>query len=460
MRRELKRHHGREIDTAGDGFFATFDQPTDAIECAEAMIRELRAIDVDIRAGVHMGEVELTGANVSGIAVHVGARVMSKAGAGEVFVSSTVRELMTGSDLEFHDLGFHALKGVEHEMHLFAVRPPVMDAAEPAPSEPEGPSGRRPLVAAAAVVAVLLVVVAVVATRPRSGADAFVPAVNTVAELDPASGDVIGGVHVGTTPTVVAYGDGGLWVANLDDKTIQRIDVETQTAGAAQGGVLSNPTGLALGDARVWVTNGFAGQLVVFDPSEPNDVVPIDVGSGAAGVAFGFDHVWVCDSVAGSLLRVDPVTDDIERIALPHGSSPVDVAIGTDRVWVADSVGARVFSIDPDSLEIDRTVSLLNADPARIASGAGSIWVTSTLANSLTRIDPSSGGTTTVAHVGNGPLGVAASADGVWVANSRDGTVTEVDPRAATVKARYHVGFSPDSVAITPSGIWVSLHAP
>jgi len=460
MRRELKRHHGREIDTAGDGFFATFDQPTDAIECAEEMITQLRGIGVDIRAGVHMGEVEVMGPKVSGIAVHVGARVMSKAGAGEVLVSGTVRELMTGSDLEFADLGFHELKGVEPEMHLFAVRPAPAAELVPELAEQERPRPRRALVVGGVVAAIVVAgAIAFLAMR-GPGEDAFVPAVNTVAELDPSSGDVVGGAQVGTTPTVLAYGDGALWVANFDDKTIQRVDVDAGTAGAAQGGVLANPTGLALGDGRVWVTNGFAGQLVVFDPSQANDVVPIDVGSGAQGVAYGFDHVWVCQANDGTVLRVDPVTNDIETIALPDGAGPVDVAVGSDRVWVADSLGARVFSIDPATLEVDRTISLLHAHPARIASGAGYIWVTSTDGNSLTRIEAASGQTTTVSDVGNGPLGVAASANAVWVANSRDGTVTRVDPSTATVEDRVHLGFSPDSVAITPSGIWVSLHAP
>ena len=99
VRKTLKRHRGREIDTAGDGFFATFAQPSDAIACAEELIARLRDAGIEIRAGVHMGEVEAFGDKVSGIAVHIGARVMSKASAGEVVVSSTVRDLMTGSDL-------------------------------------------------------------------------------------------------------------------------------------------------------------------------------------------------------------------------------------------------------------------------------------------------------------------------------------------------------------------------
>jgi class 3 adenylate cyclase/sugar lactone lactonase YvrE len=458
MRRELRRHHGREIDTAGDGFFATFAQPSDAIECAEAMIASLARMGVRIRAGVHMGEVEMTDDGVSGIAVHVGARVMSKAGAGEIMVSSTVRELMPGSDLQFVDAGFHELKGVEPQVHLFSVRPAETPVPELEAAEGERAPRRRLPVAIVAAVTVVAVAAVAFALFGRSGGETFVPHVNTVAELDRTTGEVIGGATVGTTPKQLAYGDGRLWVANFDDKTVQSIDVSSGVAEPAKGGVLSNPTGIAVGGGAVWVTNGFAGQLVRFDPRQPNDVSPTDVGAGASGVAFGFDRVWVAQSNTGEILVVDPLTDDIRRIEL-RDAQPVDVAVGNDLVWVADATGRRVVAIDPQDLSVARTVPLLSGRPTRLATGGAFVWVTSIDGNSLTRIEQSSGRTTTVADVGNGPLGVAADAHDVWVANSRDGSVVEVDAASSRVVRRVKLGFSPDGVALTPSGVWVSLHA-
>jgi class 3 adenylate cyclase len=105
VRRDLRRHNGREIDTAGDGFFATFDQPAQAIGCAQAIVGGMRRLGIEVRAGIHMGEVEVIGPKVVGLVVHIGARVMSKAGPGQVLVSSTVRDLMAGSELTFEDLG-------------------------------------------------------------------------------------------------------------------------------------------------------------------------------------------------------------------------------------------------------------------------------------------------------------------------------------------------------------------
>jgi class 3 adenylate cyclase len=121
VRRELERFRGREIDTSGDGFLATFDGPARAIRCAGAISAGVRSLGLEVRAGLHTGEVELVGSDVAGIAVHIGARVAALAGAGEVLVSSTVKDLVAGSGIEFEDRGVHALKGVPGEWRLFAV---------------------------------------------------------------------------------------------------------------------------------------------------------------------------------------------------------------------------------------------------------------------------------------------------------------------------------------------------
>lgn len=121
MRKELGRFRGREINTAGDGFFAMFDGPARAVRCASAISRDVKSLGIEIRAGLHTGEVEIMGDNVGGIAVHIGARVSSQAGAGDVLVSSTVKDLVAGSGLRFEDRGTHVLKGVPGEWRLFAV---------------------------------------------------------------------------------------------------------------------------------------------------------------------------------------------------------------------------------------------------------------------------------------------------------------------------------------------------
>ncbi len=120
-RRELARFRGRELDTAGDGVLASFDGPARGVCCAESLVEAVRPLGLQLRAGLHTGECEVTGDKLGGIAVHIGARVASLAGPGEVLVSHTVRDLVAGSGLRFADRGLHALKGVPGEWRLFAV---------------------------------------------------------------------------------------------------------------------------------------------------------------------------------------------------------------------------------------------------------------------------------------------------------------------------------------------------
>jgi len=110
------------VNTSGDGFLATFDGPARAIRCAKAIAESVRSISLEVRSGLHTGEIELAGDDIRGIAVHVGSRVSALAGAGEVLVSSTVKELVAGSGIEFEDRGEHALKGVPATSRIFLVK--------------------------------------------------------------------------------------------------------------------------------------------------------------------------------------------------------------------------------------------------------------------------------------------------------------------------------------------------
>jgi class 3 adenylate cyclase/pimeloyl-ACP methyl ester carboxylesterase len=121
VRAELAAWRGTEIKTIGDGFLATFDGPARAVNCAAAIVDSLAVLGLPTRAGVHTGECELVGDDVAGIAVHIGARVMERAGAGEVLASSTVKDLVFGSGLRFSDRGVHSLRGVPDEWRLYAL---------------------------------------------------------------------------------------------------------------------------------------------------------------------------------------------------------------------------------------------------------------------------------------------------------------------------------------------------
>ncbi len=120
--RELERHRGRKVNPTGDGLLATFDGPARAVRCAQAIRDGLRPLGIDIRAGLHVGEVEFRGDDIGGIAVHIGQRISSLAGAGEILVSRTVTDLVVGSGLIFEDRGDYHLKGIEGSWQVFAVQ--------------------------------------------------------------------------------------------------------------------------------------------------------------------------------------------------------------------------------------------------------------------------------------------------------------------------------------------------
>jgi len=122
VRGQIRRFRGREVTTTGDGFLIAFDSAARAVRCAIAVRENLRRIALDVRSGVHAGECEESGGKLVGIAVHIGSRVLGIAEPGEVLVSSTVMDLVTGSGIEFDDRGEHMLKGIAGPWRLYSVR--------------------------------------------------------------------------------------------------------------------------------------------------------------------------------------------------------------------------------------------------------------------------------------------------------------------------------------------------
>jgi class 3 adenylate cyclase len=121
VRASLERWRGLEIDTAGDGFYATFDGPARAVRCAQEIVERVRTLGIELRAGVHTGECHVIDGKIGGVAVTIGARIMATSGASEIRVSQTVRDLVAGSGLSFEDAGEHELKGVPERWRLYRV---------------------------------------------------------------------------------------------------------------------------------------------------------------------------------------------------------------------------------------------------------------------------------------------------------------------------------------------------
>ena len=247
IRQELKRHGGREHDTAGDGFFASFPAPADAIRCAVACAAGVRSLGVEIRAGVNFGEVEIFDGKPGGVVVHAGARLMSLAEAGQVLVSSSAHDVMPGAGLGFEDMGDHPLKGLDEQMHVYSVAsadgvalrsPEPPEVAEERLRSIEASAvgqGRRWVLAGAGALVVLVGAWAwalfasegpTARTKDRPPTSAVPP--GSVAEIDPSTGSVEQVVPLGLPDQFIdvahtlAGGLGAVWVVR--NETIFHID--------------------------------------------------------------------------------------------------------------------------------------------------------------------------------------------------------------------------------------------
>lgn len=469
VRALLRRHGGREIDTAGDGFFATFDQPARAIRCASEIVDGLWTRGLRIRAGLHIGEVEKTGAKVGGVAVHIGSRVASSAEPGEVLVSGTLRDLVAGSDFSFVDRGRRELKGVPGEWHLFAVAregaPEGRPAGTPPPLATQALEHRRwyqrrgPLgVAAMAVAAVIGL--AVLALASPLGLTAVTPGPDSAARLDPAVNRFTATVAVGRDPSAIVAGAGSLWVLNVADQTVSRIDPGSNTVIATRA-VGGTPTGIAFGADSVWIAAGFGltsgaeGSVLELDPATNELGRPVAVGNGLHGIAFGYGSVWVTNKNAGAVVRIDPDTGEIVATILV-GGGPEGIAAGAGGVWVANSLLPEVVRIDPQTNRVVNEIPIRHVSNALAVSDAA-VWVVSTAANVVTRIDPADTTIVTTIEVPGGPLGIVVSGGAVWVAAPGSDGVTRIDADTNSFTALVATEGRPWGLGVTDGIVWVTI---
>jgi len=473
VRKTLKRHNGREIDTAGDGFFATFARPADAIRCAADIIDQLREIGIHIRAGIHMGEVEQIGAKVGGIAVHIGARVAGKAGDSQILVSSTVRDLVSGSDIRFADDGMHDLKGVPGEWRLFSVEHALKEdvPARPLVGTPQAKAARRRtlpalavgLIAAAVVAIVVVLVLLLVVRSPNDSSNVVaVPGANTASVIDSSSNRFAGTMAVGDGPVAMVYGGGSVWVVNTADQTFSRIDPETEKVTSAARSVGGTPSGIAYGAGSIWIitefggTNGAGGSVLRFDPGGggPKKIIP--VGNGVASIAFGDGSLWVTNTLTNTLVRIDPATNAVDT-TIDVGNSPEAVAVGAGYVWVANTLDKSIWKIDDRTNRVVSKITVL-APPTRLALTGTSLWALSESGSTALKIDTSNGTTVASASVGTQPEAIAVSRDAVWVVAGAAHEVERIDPVRNKVVQRLPVDGSPEGIAIEGNRVWVTVH--
>ena len=275
IRREVRRFGGREQDTAGDGFFVTFERPVDAIRCAVAAAEAVRSLGIEIRSGVAFGQLELVEGKAGGLIVNTAARVMSVAGAGEVLVPASVVELVPGAGIDFADHGVHRFKGIGGEVRVFEVT--EVDGRAPAEplNEEQAAERRRAIVPATSRRAALIVgglaaaVVALVGIwfvardgSSPSGAPAL--PIRSLFELDPEDGS--------QRQRIVFPDPGRPELAHWDRS-------------------------MAAGQGAVWAEDptSFGAAIMKIDPEHPRELQRLELGpySFSLTIATAFDAVWV-----------------------------------------------------------------------------------------------------------------------------------------------------------------------
>jgi class 3 adenylate cyclase/streptogramin lyase len=479
VRRELGRFDGHEMDTAGDGFFATFERPADAIRCAVSITDAVRELGIEIRAGVSFGELESVGKKASGLVVNTAARVMSVAGPGEVLAPASVREITTGGGIAFADHGIHQLKGLDGEFRLFkvvevdgAVALPPLAEEEAAGRRneifPTGSPNRRALfVGIGAGVLALIVAGTLIATRSESGtpASSTDDVRDSVAPFDVEQHLVGREIPLDTggrsedfltfVEKPIAVGEGAVWV--LRQPYIVVVDPQNENVRSQQFDVgYANSQTVDTGFDNAWVLSGRFVYKMHPGTGEGEEflTLPSPTGLVTWSLALG-DAIWVAES-DGTVIRSDPLTGASDQ---SETGLDVDVIAATSgRLWASDILQAALFEIDTESMmPVGRPIRIGGSIDLLIGRG-DRLWVLDRQLGAVTRVNASTRSTSPSARVGDEPSGMAVATDAVWVGDL-GGSLYRIDAETLEVD-RFDIGSEVLGVAVDPANddsVWLYL---
>ncbi|MFL5642656.1 MAG: ABC transporter substrate-binding protein [Chloroflexota bacterium] len=473
VRAALRRAGGREIDTAGDGFFVTFDAPAAAVAFAVDIERGVADLGLATRAGVHVGEVEQMGHKVTGLTVVIASRIMAAAAPGEVLVSSTVRDLTTGSSLAFADRGSRELKGVPGEWHVYAVErtEAVADETGTAATARERRAiavrraaarpiwQRRPRLIGAMVLglAAILATGGLLVAKPWQMPALASVSENSIGIIDPERNEVIVQIPVGTRPGGIAVGGGSAWVTNTGADTVSQIDLANRSGAVRIIDVGKAPKGIVVTDGSVWVAN--SGERTVSRINIPTGKVvqTIEVGNSPTAVAVAGDGLWVANATDSTIVRIDSAAGKVGQ-AVGVAAKPVALAADATGLWVASEDGAAVSHHDPLTGATLEAPIRLNARPTALAIDPTSVWVAAA-DGKVTRIDRAGRGVTATIPVGGSLATIAVIGDAIWVGDL-DGNVNRLDAaNGSAPPKRIPTSSAVASLAVVDGGIWLAAQA-
>jgi class 3 adenylate cyclase/sugar lactone lactonase YvrE len=494
VRKQLKRHGGHEVDTAGDGFFATFSSPAAGVRCAFEIVRGVRELGLDIRAGLHIGEVELAGEKVGGIAVATAARVSGAAGPGEVLATDTIVHLVAGSGLEFDERGSRELKGIPGRFDLFRLEAVDGEWIGPqlqpqhaveyreiaSPAEPAAKTARVWL--AFAGVSTLLLVAGLLAFE--RGSDGPVPQASTPAGpgspavvVDAASGvqafpvSIQGGWASDIVLTRSSVGPSTYaWIRSGGCGALNACPGELVKVNGDSGAIVQHypfdPLVMAKANDTIWflTTNNGQGIFARSVDQAHNRITPAIpiiratatewVGRVGDIVRFaaGGRALWVADRLNSRVFRLDLPSGHVTTYTIDGNVD--DITFGDGYLWVMDGVRATVTRIDPRPGGKVKGQSLSQLDTlSGIAFGDGYVWATDNSGDEVWRVSTDLHSTTPIA-VGDAPDGVAYADGAIWVANFGNETVSEVDPHLLSVTRTFSVAVHPRAVGVADGKVW------
>jgi YVTN family beta-propeller protein len=499
VRRELKRFNGRELDTAGDGFFAAFTKPAEAVRSAAAIVDGVRELGIEIRAGLHVGEAEIFGAKLSGVTVHIAARTMAMAGPGEILVTGVLKDLVPGSGFRFEDRGAHQLRGVPGEWRLFALTG-VDGQARPLPADTDHQRERLeaiqpPMVprrARGALIGgaflVLAAIVAVALLALNKGKPAAAPsngstgaAKGQLVAIDPVTREATGEVSLDFTPGPVLFAEGSVWVVDESGDAVVRLNPVTRRV-EARIPVGKDPVDLTVGGGAVWVANHFGKSVSRIDPGTNKvtrtimvDLLPIRIGAND-------EAVWVTDvGILGpsdpyprsNLATIEPATNgvvDAVRFKAATGCAPFLGATAHDG-WAATAFGevwrlsarggqpkvlTRTSEIALAGLLVDESHGLIwfgsDGSPGKVVSldlatkdFSGAIFVGTTKNRSGPGCDP---------------IWVVLGGSYLWVTNADDHTLSVIAVVSGESVATVALNGKPTGLAFGVEKVWVTVDLP
>jgi YVTN family beta-propeller protein len=502
IRRELKRSGGHEVDTAGDGFFATFDTPAAGVRCAAAVVSGARGLGLDIRAGLHIGEVELAGEKVTGIAVTTAARVKELAGPGQVLVTATIAQMVAGSDLGFDRIGPRELKGVPGTWELYSLssvgsttvelpldpNDAVQAREHVSPRRDERQRNRMVFPAIAVGALVLIAAGALALARPSATPTPTPPSSQVFAgaaavRLDMTDSSLLP-IDIPNVPYDVSAGPvvltrpgglSGLAFAWILSNVPARPGIELTQINRASGQPVDHV--LARGcspprpcvvpaDGRVWLTVSSARPGVVEGGIA---VEGIDVTgakkprllaassktqlSSVTAMVYGEHALWIGDTLLGLITQIDLRTGERHEYRVP--GSVDSLAFGDGSLWVVDRFGGLLRRFDASARRWQGHTGL-QGDPASVAVGGDYVWVTDGFDDLVEKIPVALQSSHSTIPVGGQPVAVVYAEGAVWVANHDDGTVSKIDPVTDELLATYPVEIHPSSIAVSGNEVWVT----